>query len=85
METLIKAVLGQNFKTSFSGLILAIGMAGATIGGVPERYKWIFGILAAVGAAGLGASAKDATTSSTLAEVEEATRKAEKEKVGGKL
>lgn len=84
METLIKAILGQNFKTSFSGLILAIGMAGATIGGVPEKYQWVFGILAAVGAAGLGATAKDATTSSTLEQVEEATRKAEKDKIGGK-
>lgn len=68
----------ENYKTTVSGLMLAIGMAGTTVPGVPEKYKWIFGILAAVGAAGLGATAKDSTTHSTLSQVEKATEAKEK-------
>lgn len=70
----------ENYRTSVSGLMLAIGMAIATVPGVPEKYHWIGGILAAVGSAGLGLSAKDAKTHSTLEQVEKATKEKEETK-----
>ncbi|MES2366794.1 MAG: hypothetical protein V4563_13010 [Pseudomonadota bacterium] len=61
-----------NWKTTLGGLLLAIGTAalGAPI---PENYKWIPGVVSAIGGGLLGMTAKDFNTHSTVKEVEVAT------------
>lgn len=62
----------ENWKTTVGGLLLAIGTAslGAPI---PEKYRWIPGVVSAIGGAMLGLVAKDFNTHSTADEVKTAT------------
>ncbi len=62
----------ENWKTTLGGILLAIGTAslGAPI---PENYKWIPGVVSAIGGTLLGLTAKDFNTHSTVKEVEIAT------------
>lgn len=63
----------NNWKTTIGGIISAIGLAGSSVPGVPEEYRWIFAVLSAAGIILMGATAKDFNTHSTVAEVERAT------------
>jgi hypothetical protein len=62
----------ENWKTTLGGILLAIGTAalGAPI---PEKYRWIPGVLSAAGGALLGLTAKDYNVHSTAKEVQKAT------------
>ncbi len=62
----------ENWKTTLGGILLAIGTAalGAPL---PESYKWIPGVVSAIGGTLLGLTAKDFNTHSTVKEVETAT------------
>jgi hypothetical protein len=62
----------QNWKTTLGGILLAVGTAalGAPI---PEQYKWLPGVVSAIGGGLLGLSAKDYNTHSTVKQVEAAT------------
>ncbi len=65
----------ENWKTSLGGLLLAAGTAslGAPI---PEKYRWIPGVVSAIGGALLGMTAKDFNVHSTTKEVQTATKEA---------
>ena len=67
----------ENIKTTVGGILLAIGtgLLGAPI---PEKYKWIPGVISAIGGALLGLTAKDFNNHSTLNEVEKATEEKQK-------
>ena len=62
----------QNWKTTLGGILLAVGTAalGAPI---PEQYKWLPGVVSAIGGGLLGLSAKDYNVHSTVKQVEAAT------------
>ena len=71
-----------NWLTTLCGILTAIGVAGAGIPActpemtavcMPAEYKWIFAVLAGLGAVSLGAAAKDARVHSTIDEVEKST------------
>ncbi len=73
----------ENWKTSLGGLLLAAGTAslGAPI---PEKYRWIPGVVSAIGGALLGMTAKDFNVHSTVKEVEVATVEKKIAEAGGK-
>ncbi len=62
----------NNIKTTIGGILLAIGTAalGAPL---PEKYRWIPGVVSSIGGAMLGLAAKDFDTHSTAQEVKKAT------------
>jgi hypothetical protein len=62
----------ENWKTSLGGILLAIGTAGIAAP-IPEEYRWILGVISAIGAALLGMTAKDFNVHSTTKEVQKAT------------
>ena len=62
----------ENWKTTLGGILLAIGTAGLGAP-LPEKYRWIPGVLSSAGGALLGFTAKDYNVHSTKAEVDKAT------------
>ncbi len=62
----------ENWKTTLGGILLAVG-AAALGAPIPEQYKWIPGVVSAIGGGLLGFTAKDFNTHSTVKEVETAT------------
>lgn len=62
----------ENRKTTLAGILAALGAALMLVP-LPDDWKWVPPFLSALGAALIGAAAKDSTTHSTVAEVSKAT------------
>lgn len=70
----------KNWQTTVGGILLSIGLIGQGVPQVPEEYRWIFLVMASVGGAWVGISAKQYNTHSTEAEVQAATKVQQVEK-----
>ncbi len=73
----------ESWKTTLGGILLALG-TGSLGAPIPEKYRWISGVLSAIGGALLGMTAKDFNVHSTVKEVEVATIEKRAAEVEGK-
>ena len=65
----------SNWRTTIGGIIMAIGTI-ATQAPIPPQYSWIPTVVAAIGGAITGITAKDKNVHSTSEQVKEADMKA---------
>jgi hypothetical protein len=65
----------MNWKTTLGGILMALGTIAQTTP-IPPQYSWIPSLIAALGGAITGVSAKDFDTHSTMSQVQEATKEA---------